>query len=60
MERRDFLKDCLFTGIAGAALSSGLIAPGTAFARESGAFEATSVDAVFESKVRFPKERGGP
>ena len=49
MKRRDFLRNCLFTGVAGMALGSDLLAPKLAFATENNPFEATSVDAVFDA-----------
>ena len=49
MERRNFLKDCLLTGAAGAAFSTGLLTPGEALAEEFDPFQATSVNAVLKA-----------
>ena len=49
MERRSFLKDCVLTGISTVAVSTGLIAPHLAAAKEFDPFQATSVDAVLDA-----------
>ena len=46
MQRRTFLKNCSFLGIAGVTSTTGLLASGIAFADGMNPFEATSVEAV--------------
>jgi sulfur-oxidizing protein SoxY len=49
MNRRDFLRDCVASGVTGAALGAGLLTPGTAFAKEYDPFQATSVDDALQA-----------
>ena len=49
MERRTFLKDCSFLGVASITYSTGLLASGIAVAAETDPFQATSVEAVLDA-----------